>query len=124
MQRMSLLLLALCLSGCEINPYTFGPQPAPTDWFQAGQDDALAGNTVQSDEVLGYRHGDHHVDRKEWRRGYVKGQERICNADYLQLAGENGKRFPPSCENLPNTARLKAGWQQASDAGLRASVLN
>jgi hypothetical protein len=124
MPRISLLLLSLCLAGCQINPYTFGPEPAPTDWYQAGQDDAMAGYTIQNDEGLGYRHGDHHVDRQEWLRGYAKGQSRICNNDYLQLAGESGKRFPPGCENLSNSPALKASWQKASDAGLRASILN
>lgn len=124
MLRVSLLMLLFCLSSCQINPYTFGPEPAPTDWYQAGWDDAMAGLTIQNDEVLGYRHGDRHVDRKDWQRGYAKGQERICNKDYLRLAGGDGKRFPPSCENLANTAELKASWQSAYDEGFRASRLN
>lgn len=124
MLRSSVLLLVLCLSGCQINPYTFGPSPAPTDWYQAGIDDAMSGYTIQNDEVLGYRHGDHDVDRKEWLKGYTKGQDRVCDIDYLKLAGESGKRFPPSCENLTNTEKLRAAWQKATDDGLRASILN
>lgn len=124
MLRILLLFLVLVLAGCYLDPYAKAPDPAPTDWYQAGWDDAVAGDPIRSDLVLAHVHNDNEVDRQKWLKGYAKGQQRICNADFLKVMGNSEKPFPSSCENLPNGEELRAIWQTATDQGIRASRLN
>jgi len=124
MLRACLVFLVLGVSGCYLDPYAPAPKPGPTDWYQAGWDDAMAGDPIRSDLVLAHVHNDDEVDRQEWLRGYAKGQQRICDPDFLKVQGSTGKSFPQSCEKLPDTEALRATWQTATDAGIKASRLN
>ncbi len=37
-------LLALLVSGCQIDPYTHAPTLTSTDWYDVGMEDAISGN--------------------------------------------------------------------------------
>lgn len=47
MRSITLMLLSLILSGCQINPYTFQPGWTSPDWFTAGKEDAMNGVPVK-----------------------------------------------------------------------------
>ena len=118
------LLPVLFLSACSIDPYTFAPTPAPTDWHQAGWDDAMAGEPIHSNPVIAHMHNDENVNREEWLKGYAEGQQRICDPKFLMVLGKNGKSFPASCESLPDVASRRAQWEKASNAGIQESFMH
>ncbi|MCT4700565.1 DUF2799 domain-containing protein [Enterobacteriaceae bacterium H20N1] len=123
MPRFYSVLLVLCLSGCYVDPYTHAPTPAPTDWYHAGWEDAMAGQPLRSNLVLAHLHNDDKVDRKAWLKGYARGQDRICDSDFLYLLGLSGKRFPASCETVPAATSLQSAWQKGIDAGMRDGTM-
>ncbi len=118
------LIPFLFLSACYVDPYTHAPTPEPTDWYQAGWDDAMSGQPVRSNLVIAYLHNDEKVDREEWLKGYAVGQQRICDPKFLTILGESGKSFPASCESLPDVAQRRAQWEKASNTGLQASFMH
>jgi hypothetical protein len=118
------LIPLLFLSACYVDPYTHAPTPEPTDWYQAGWDDAMSGQPVRSNLVIAYLHNDEKVDREEWLKGYAVGQQRICDPKFLTILGESGKSFPASCESLPDVAQRRAQWEKASNTGLQASFMH
>ncbi|OAT30377.1 hypothetical protein M975_2817 [Buttiauxella brennerae ATCC 51605] len=118
------LIPILFLSACYVDPYTHAPTPEPTDWYQAGWDDAMSGQPVRSNLVIAYLHNDEKVDREEWLKGYAVGQQRICDPKFLTILGESGKSFPASCESLPDVAQRRAQWEKASNTGLQASFMH
>lgn len=52
MRSITLMLLSLILSGCQINPYTFQPGWTSPDWFTAGKEDAMNGVPVKDNQAL------------------------------------------------------------------------
>ncbi len=52
MRSITLMLLSLILSGCQINPYTFQPGWTSPDWFTAGKEDAMNGVPVKDNRGL------------------------------------------------------------------------
>ena len=117
------LIPVLFLSACYVDPYTHAPTPAPTDWYQAGWDDAMSGQPIRSNLVIAHMHNDDKVDRQEWLKGYAEGQQRICNPKFLVIQGQSGKSFPASCETLPDVVELRAQWDKGSRAGFQESFL-
>ncbi|MCI1901021.1 MAG: DUF2799 domain-containing protein [Enterobacter sp.] len=118
------VLLALFLTACQINPYTFQPDWTGTDWFTVGKEDAMNGASVKSNETLADNFNEHDVDRSEYLRGYNDGQKRICTEDFVYAWGLSGKIFPASCDTAENTEGLRQSWQKGMDEGTRASRLN
>ncbi|SVG92645.1 putative excinuclease ATPase subunit [Shigella sonnei] len=40
-------LLALLVSGCQIDPYTHAPTLTSTDWYDVGMEDAISGSAIK-----------------------------------------------------------------------------
>lgn len=118
------LIPILLLSACYVDPYTHAPTPAPTDWYQAGWDDAMSGQPIRSNPVIAHLHNDENVDREEWLKGYADGQQRICDPKFLAIQGQSGKSFPSSCETLPDVAERRAIWEKASREGIQESLMH
>ena len=124
MRPLVFALLALLLTGCQINPYTFQPTWTGTSWFTAGKEDAMNGASIKSNETLADNFNDPDVNRSEYLRGYADGQKRICTEDFVYAWGLSGKIFPASCDTAENSDLLRHAWQKGMDEGLRASRLN
>lgn len=45
-------LLALLVSGCQIDPYTHAPTLTSTDWYDVGMEDAISGSAIKDDDAL------------------------------------------------------------------------
>ncbi|EKO4985617.1 hypothetical protein P0L44_004264 [Escherichia coli] len=45
-------LLALLVSGCQIDPYTHAPTLTSTDWYDVGMEDAISGSAIKDDDVM------------------------------------------------------------------------
>ncbi|MRS92175.1 DUF2799 domain-containing protein [Enterobacteriaceae bacterium RIT714] len=124
MRPTAFALLALLLTGCQINPYTFQPHWTGTNWFTAGKEDAMNGVSVKSNETLSDNFNDPEVNRSEYLRGYADGQKRICTEDFVYAWGVSGKIFPASCDTSENAEPLRQAWQKGMDEGMRATRLN
>ncbi|STM06357.1 putative lipoprotein [Escherichia coli] len=44
-------LLALLVSGCQIDPYTHAPTLTSTDWYDVGMEDAISGSAIKDDDA-------------------------------------------------------------------------
>ena len=117
------LIPILFLSACYVDPYTHAPTPEPTDWYQAGWDDAMSGQPIRSNLVISHMHNDENVVRQEWLKGYSEGQQRICDPKFLLILGQSGKSFPGSCESLPDVAERRAQWEKGSNEEFQRSFL-
>ena len=124
MRPLVFALLALLLTGCQINPYTFQPTWTGTSWFTAGKEDAMNGASVKSNETLADNFNDPDVNRSEYLRGYADGQKKVCEEGFIHAWGLAGKSFPASCDTAENAAKLRASWQQGMDESMRSSRLN
>ena len=124
MRPLVFALLALLLTGCQINPYTFQPTWTGTSWFTAGKEDAMNGASVKSNETLADNFNDPDVNRSEYLRGYVDGQKKVCEEGFIHAWGLAGKSFPASCDTVENAAKLHTAWQQGMDESMRSSRLN
>lgn len=124
MRAFPLVLLALLLSGCKINPYTFQPNWTDTDWFTLGKEDAMNGISVKDNKTLADNHHGQEVDRGEYLRGFADGQKKVCEEGFIRAWGLAGKSFPASCESTENVLKLREAWQQGMNESLRASRLN
>ena len=45
-------LLALLVSGCQIDPYTHAPTLTSTDWYDVGMEDAISGSAIKDDDAF------------------------------------------------------------------------
>jgi len=124
MRSIALALLAILLTGCQINPYTFQPTWTGTSWFTAGKEDAMNGVSIKSNETLADNFNDPDVDRSEYLRGYADGQKKVCTEDFVYAWGLSGKIFPASCDMAENADLLRKSWQKGMDEGMRGSRLN
>ncbi|MBM3074446.1 DUF2799 domain-containing protein [Enterobacter sp. RHBSTW-00994] len=124
MRSIPVTLLALLLSGCQINPYTFQPNWTSTNWFNAGKEEAMNGTAVKDNQVLADNFNDPNVNRSEYLRGYADGQKKVCEEGFIHAWGLAGKSFPATCDTAENTAKLREAWQQGMDESLKASRLN
>lgn len=108
MRSIALVLLAILLTGCQINPYTFQPTWTGTSWFTAGKEDAMNGVSIKSNETLADNFNDPDVDRSEYLRGYADGQKKsvpkilsmrgVCPVKYSQPVVIRQK-MPTCCAN-------------------------
>jgi len=124
MRSIAPALLALFLTGCQINPYTFQPDWTSPSWFDAGKEDAMNGLPVKDNQTLADSFNDTHVDRSEYLRGYADGQKKVCEEGFIHAWGLAGKSFPASCDTAENAAKLRTSWQKGMDESLRSSRLN
>ncbi len=45
-------LLALLVSGCQIDPYTHAPTLTSTDWYDVGMEDAISGSAIKDERCI------------------------------------------------------------------------
>ena len=57
-------LLALLVSGCQIDPYTHAPTLTSTDWYDVGMEDAISGNAIKDDDEKNAFRDPHHLRSK------------------------------------------------------------
>lgn len=73
-------LLALLVSGCQIDPYTHAPTLTSTDWYDVGMEDAISGSAIKDDDAF----SDSQADRGLYLKGYAEGQkENLPDRFYL-----------------------------------------
>ena len=87
-------LLALLVSGCQIDPYTHAPTLTSTDWYDVGMEDAISGSAIKDDDAFTY------------------------------ARGLSGKSFPASCNNVENASQLHEVWQKGADENASTIRLN
>lgn len=124
MRRAILLISILLSSGCQIDPYTHEPTWGDRNWYQTGMDDAMSGGLPKSVQRLTLEYDDQRVDNAEYKRGYLRGQQRLCQDDFVYVWGLSGKSFPAACENLNETPQLRARWQEGDTGAGEDSILN
>ncbi|MBW8957413.1 DUF2799 domain-containing protein [Escherichia coli] len=83
-------LLALLVSGCQIDPYTHAPTLTSTDWYDVGMEDAISGSAIKDDDAF----SDSQADRGLYLKGYAEGQKKTCQTDFTYARGLSGKSFP------------------------------
>ena len=104
-------LLALLVSGCQIDPYTHAPTLTSTDWYDVGMEDAISFSDSQADRGL-------------YLKGYAEGQKKTCQTDFTYARGLSGKSFPASCNNVENTSQLHEVWRKGADENASTIRLN
>ena len=113
-------LLALLVSGCQIDPYTHAPTLTSTDWYDVGMEDAISGSAIKDDDAF----SDSQADRGLYLKGYAEGQKKTCQTDFTYARGLSGKSFPASCNNVENASQLHEVWQKGADeSGHRNSAI-
>ena len=78
-------LLALLVSGCQIDPYTHAPTLTSTDWYDVGMEDAISGSAIKDDDAF----SDSQADRGLYLKGYAEGQKKTCQTDFTYARGGN-----------------------------------
>ncbi|QBX83026.1 DUF2799 domain-containing protein [Citrobacter tructae] len=124
MKQLVCTVLALLLSGCQIDPYTHAPTWTGTDWYDAGIQDAISGYVVKDNETLADNYNDPEVDRAQYLKGYTEGQRKTCQPDFVYARGLAGKTFPPSCDTVEDVSQLHSAWQNGSNEGAASIRLN
>ncbi|WP_312073982.1 DUF2799 domain-containing protein [Atlantibacter sp.] len=123
--RRALLMMSILLStGCQIDPYTHEPTWSERNWYQIGADDAMAGGMPKSAQRLSREYDDPRVDIADYKKGYARGQQRLCQDDFVYVWGLSGKEFPGACENLKETSPLRARWKEGYTGASENSLLN
>lgn len=89
-------LLALLVSGCQIDPYTHAPTLTSTDWYDVGMEDAISGSAIKDDDAF----SDSQADRGLYLKGYAEGQKKTCQTDFTYARGLSGKSFPATATML------------------------
>lgn len=84
-------LLALVISGCQIDPYTHAPTLTSTDWYDVGMEDAISGVAIKDDDTF----NDSPTDRVVYLKGYAEGQRKPASLILLTPEGYLVKAFPP-----------------------------
>ncbi|EEW3526069.1 putative lipoprotein [Escherichia coli] len=113
-------LLALLVSGCQIDPYTYAPTLTSTDWYDVGMEDAISGSAIKDDDAF----SDSHADRGLYLKGYAEGQKKTCQTDFTYARGLSGKSFPASCNNVENASQLHEVWRKGADENASTIRLN
>ena len=113
-------LLALLVSGCQIDPYTHAPTLTSTDWYDVGMEDAISGSAIKDDDAF----SDSQADRGLYLKGYAEGQKKTCQTDFTYARGLSGKSFPASCNNVENASQLHEVWQKGADENASTIRLN
>ncbi|HFI3677133.1 TPA: DUF2799 domain-containing protein [Escherichia coli] len=113
-------LLALLVSGCQIDPYTHAPTLTSTDWYDVGMEDAISGSAIKDDDAF----SDSQADRGLYLKGYAEGQKKTCQTDFTYARGLSGKSFPDSCNNVENTSQLHEVWRKGADENASTIRLN
>ena len=123
--RLALLFISILLcTGCQIDPYTHAPTWGDRNWYQIGADDAMSGGSPKTAQRLALDYDDARINMKDYKKGYLRGQQRLCQDDFVYLLGLSGKSFPAACENLSETPQLRARWQAGDTRASEESILN
>lgn len=89
-------LLALLVSGCQIDPYTHAPTLTSTDWYDVGMEDAISGSAIKDDDAF----SDSQADRGLYLKGYAEGQKKTCQTDFTYARDFPVKAFLPAATML------------------------
>ena len=103
-------LLALLVSGCQIDPYTYAPTLTSTDWYDVGMEDAISGSAIKDDDAF----SDSHADRGLYLKGYAEGQKKTCQTDLLMPGDFLVKAFLPAAIML----KMPANCMKYGEKGL------
>ena len=109
-------LLALLVSGCQIDPYTHAPTLTSTDWYDVGMEDAISGSAIKDDDAF----SDSQADRGLYLKGYAEGpnymnktREQIDQAfDYAKSVGVDLLIGIPQKEDLSYIADKAAAYRR------------
>lgn len=82
-------LLALLVSGCQIDPYTHAPTLTSTDWYDVGMEDAISGSAIKDDDAF----SDSQADRGLYLKGYAEGQKTGTDSSNNDLQSGSSGRF-------------------------------
>lgn len=124
MRRLLVIVGMIVSTGCQIAPYTHAPTWGERNWYQIGVDDAMSGGLAKDQSRLTLEYDDAQVDVAAYKKGYVRGQQRLCQDDFLYVWGLSGRNFPSACENLEHTPQLRARWQDGDTGAAENSRLN
>lgn len=113
-------LLALLVSGCQIDPYTYAPTLTSTDWYDVGMEDAISGSAIKDDDAF----SDSHADRGLYLKGYAEGKRKLARLILLMPGDFLVKSFPASCNNVENASQLHEVWRKGADENASTIRLN
>ncbi|MEA9392725.1 DUF2799 domain-containing protein [Acerihabitans sp. TG2] len=115
MKRCVLIGLFL-LVACSSPPPRVTAVQAPSQWYQMGYSDALAGKVVSDNTELAEEYGNPQIDRDNYLKGYVAGQGELCQVETIRAWAARGLAFPASCDGVAQAEQLKQQWQRAADS--------
>lgn len=110
MKNLSPPLLALLVSGCQIDPYTHAPTLTSTDWYDVGMEDAISGSAIKDDDTF----SDSQADRGLYLKGYAEGQKKTCQTDFTYARDFLVKAFLPAAIML----KIPANCMKYGEKGL------
>lgn len=103
-------LLALLVSGCQIDPYTHAPTLTSTDWYDVGMEDAISGSAIKDDDAF----SDSQADRGLYLKGYAEGQRKLARPILLMPEDFPVKAFLPAATML----KIQANCMKYGKKGL------
>ena len=103
-------LLALLVSGCQIDPYTHAPTLTSTDWYDVGMEDAISGSAIKDDDAF----SDSQADRGLYLKGYAEGQRKLARPILLMPGDFLVKAFLPAAIML----KIQANCMKYGEKGL------
>ena len=89
-------LLALLVSGCQIDPYTHAPTLTSTDWYDVGMEDAISGSAIKDDDAF----SDSQADRGLYLKGYAEDKRKLARPILLMPEDFPVKAFLPAATML------------------------
>jgi len=113
--KLRVLLGLVFLVACGAPPPPRIAQQTPSQWYQIGYHDALAGKIVGDNDALAEDYDSPPIDRDNYLSGYVVGQKELCQDATVRGWAMKGLAFPASCDGVPQAEQLKQQWQQATD---------
>jgi hypothetical protein len=89
-------LLALLVSGCQIDPYTHAPTLTSTDWYDVGMEDAISGSAIKDDDAF----SDSQADRGLYLKDMPKDKRKLARPILLMPEDFPVKAFLPAATML------------------------
>ncbi|NBD00448.1 DUF2799 domain-containing protein [Atlantibacter hermannii] len=124
MRQIMVFFGILFATGCQIDPYTHAPTWSERNWYEIGVDDAMSGGPAKDRQRLLQDYDDARIDMTAYQKGYLRGQQRLCQDDFLYVWGLSGRSFPATCENLEQSSQLRARWKEGDTGASEDSILN
>ncbi len=89
-------LLALLVSGCQIDPYTHAPTLTSTDWYDVGMEDAISGSAIKDDDAF----SDSQADAVYTLKDMPKDKRKLARPILLMPGDFPVKAFLPAATML------------------------